>query len=503
MHHRTTLLSTLLAYGALALSAQSTDAAKPQAETKMTPQQTQELFRSVDEVMQFVSKDSNLAIKHPVKRVMMSREQVNAMLVKKFNEDQSAKRMQRSELVLKKFGLIDRDFQLRPFMVSLLTEQIAGFYDAKTRTMHLLDWIPADQQKTVMAHELTHALQDQRVDLNKWGDVTKTDVSKNAKTDREHIATDEASTAREAVTEGQAMVTFIDYMLKDTGKSIASDPTVAERASQMQTESTNDSPILSRAPLLLQQSLLFPYSEGLNFEIALITQKGIDTAFGGALDNPPNTSREIINPNEYLAHKTQPVLVMPDVHPLLDKDWAPYDVGVLGQFDVRVTAELFGGKSMAAAIAPAWDGGVYYAAQKRDATDAQKATTASIAFVYYSQWKSAETARAFMRVYSNYLGRKYRALKVVSGTAQDDAQVYSTEEGDVVLTQKGKSVFVSEGFDRATAAKLEEMIRGSQGVGPVRMANEVMHDPAMDLAGSMASFGLMRAGMNSGSAVAK
>ena len=66
--------------------------------------------------------------------------------------------MQRSELVLKKFGLLDRDFHLKPFLLGLLTEQIAGFYDSKTQVMNLLDWVPEDQQLPVMVHELTHAL---------------------------------------------------------------------------------------------------------------------------------------------------------------------------------------------------------------------------------------------------------------------------------------------------------------------------------------------------------
>ena len=74
-------------------------------------------------------------------------------------------------MVLKKFGLLDRDFHLRPFMISLLTEQVAGFYDNKTKTVNLLDWIRPEEQKPVLAHELTHALQDQKVDLTKWSEV--------------------------------------------------------------------------------------------------------------------------------------------------------------------------------------------------------------------------------------------------------------------------------------------------------------------------------------------
>src|SRR5271156_4092115 len=103
--------------------------------THITPEQAKELFKSVDDILQFASTDSKLPITHAVKRKLISRDQVTKFLLKKFDDDESTKRMERSELVLKKFGLLDRDFSLRPFLVKLLTEQIAGFYDDKTKTV--------------------------------------------------------------------------------------------------------------------------------------------------------------------------------------------------------------------------------------------------------------------------------------------------------------------------------------------------------------------------------
>ncbi len=95
---------------------------------------------------------------------------------------------------------------------------------------------------------------------------------------------------------------------------------------------------------------------------------GKEAAFAGALAHPPSSSWEIMNPEAYLAHAPVPMLRLPDVHPLLDPEYAPYDVGVMGELDVRILAELFGGREMADALTPAWDGGVYYAAQRRSAT---------------------------------------------------------------------------------------------------------------------------------------
>src|SRR4029077_7043663 len=99
-------------------------------------------------------------------------------------DDEDTKRLRRSELVLKKFGLLPHEFDLQTFLVSLLREEVAGYYDPKTRTVNLLDWVPIAEQEPVMAHELTHALQDQAVGMEKWmkkGDKDLAEIRKNPK----------------------------------------------------------------------------------------------------------------------------------------------------------------------------------------------------------------------------------------------------------------------------------------------------------------------------------
>ncbi len=163
-----------------------------------------------------------------VKRTLTTRAAVESYLNEKFQEDEGAKRLQRGEIVLKKFGLLDRDFDLKPFLLALLKEQIEAYYDSKTKTVNLLDWVAVDEQKPVLAHELTHALQDQRVDLEKWGDQTPSEVSTNYRDDVDHLAKDEIDTAREAVAEGQATAVMMDDILKPMGKSLVKDPEVVE-----------------------------------------------------------------------------------------------------------------------------------------------------------------------------------------------------------------------------------------------------------------------------------
>jgi hypothetical protein len=468
--------------------------AQPATQAPMTKEQAKELFLSVDEILNFASSDTKLPIEHAVKRKLISRDEVTRYLKEKFDEDESTKRMERSEIVLKKFGLLDRDFHLRPFLLSLLTEQIAGFYDNKTKTVNLLDWIQPDEQKPVLAHELTHALQDQKVDLTKWASVSLNGPSRNVQDDNRHLQVDEADTALGAVTEGQAMAVFVDYTLRPSGKTLADAPEIAGLL-KGQVADTSGSPVMARAPLLLQESLMFPYSDGLNFEQVILTKAGKEAAFAGVLANPPSSSFEIMHPEAFMAHAPVPVLRLPDIHPLLDAEYTPYDIGVMGELDVRILVELFGGREMADALAPAWNGGVYYAAQRKSAvTAAAKESTASIGLIYYSSWKNRDSARSFLHTYSAQIPRKYsNVTEREKDEADEKEQIFSTSEGDVLLSLTGNGVFISEGFDLALARKLRNSIVSVQLEGPMKQAVAPLQEPTLSMAHVLASFGAANA----------
>src|SRR5580698_4744042 len=380
------LLATAMAGAGQAPTAMPPHAKTPDSQTQsgakpephITPEQAQQLFSLVDELIKFSSQETGLPVKSTVKRKITSRAEVEGYLKAKFDEDEGAKRMQRDEIVLKKFGLLDRDFALKPFLLALLTEQVEAYYDSKTKTVNMLDWVSVDDQKSVLAHELTHALQDQRVNLDKWDDQTPDDVSLDAAGDSDHLVKDELDTARDAVVEGQATAVMMDYILKPLGKSLVKDPEVMDFVKQ-QMSSTDSSPVLARAPLLLSESLLFPYREGLSFEQDVWMDKGQTAAFPGTLDRPPTSTWEIMNPREYEHKGTAPIPLLPDIHPLLNKVYKPYDIGQVGQLDLHILAGIFAGEGAARDLTPAWNGGIYWAGQRLNATPAEKATTSALA----------------------------------------------------------------------------------------------------------------------------
>jgi len=460
----TFLLAVLLASVVWAQQAATQAPAAPTAETesKISPKEAKELFRSIDEILKFSSKDSGLPIKNEVKRKLTSRDEVVAYIQKHMSEDEDAQRLRRSELVLKKFGLLPRDFNLQAYLLTMLREQVAGYYDPKSKTVNLLDWVDGEQQKPVMAHELTHALQDQSFGLEKWMRAGAGDLVESPKEPTpEDIENDEITTARQAVVEGQAMVVLIDYMLAPTGQSLIESPQVAEALKQGMLVGTADSPQFVGAPVYLREALVFPYRYGLDFEAALLKQ-GKEKAFAGVFANPPKSTREIMEPQTYLSGEHLKAMPLPDFTGIF-KNYERFDIGAVGEFDVAVLIDQYAGKSDSKEMYPHWRGGYYYAARpKGDAS-------APLGLMYASRWSNAERAADFAAIYARSLAKRYRrvhqvedgknmAIDLNSIQSLTGRHTWLTEEGPVVIEAQGDTVLVSESLDQPTTEKLEAAV---------------------------------------------
>src|SRR6267142_114517 len=208
---------------------------------KLSKGEVEELFLSLKSILEFVSDDTKYPIRQPVKHQMTSRDKVGEWLNERLRDEEVAERLENAELVLKKLGLLPREFELRSFYLELMREQVAGFYNTKNKTMYLLDWMPIEQQRPVMAHELTHALQDQSFQLEEWMKAGRKPESKNVKPKdlddgMESIERDEEEVARHALAEGQAMAVLLDYFLAPSQRSVTNSPLLVEAMKQSMLE---------------------------------------------------------------------------------------------------------------------------------------------------------------------------------------------------------------------------------------------------------------------------
>ena len=431
----------------------------PHPETIVSPKEGKELFRSVDNILKFASDHTGLPIKHDVKPRLTKRDEVEAYIQKNMKEDKDAQRLERSEVVLKKFGLLPRDFDLRNFLVAMLREQVAGYYDPRNNTVNLLNWVDVEQQKPVLAHELTHALQDQSFGIEKW--LKAPEAADKKDPSPSDIGSDEECAARQAVTEGQAMVVLLDYELAPTGQTLANSPQIADALKREMVVGTPDSPSFQTAPIFLKETLTFPYRYGLDFTTALQRAGGKELAYAGAFKNPPKSTREIMEPQTYLSHEKLEPMKMLD----FEKDFTGYerfDIGAMGEFDVAVLVEQYVGRDEAAALYPHWRGGYYFAGRPK----ADK--SAPLGLVYVSRWSSPAKAAEFAAVYAKSLAQRYQQARALGGdgkVAEDEPPLDSwktlrgrhawlSEEGAVVIEVRGDAVLISESMDDATTKRV-------------------------------------------------
>jgi Asp-tRNA(Asn)/Glu-tRNA(Gln) amidotransferase C subunit len=435
----------------------SSSAAKP--ENKISPKDAEELFQEVDQILQFVSKDTAFPVKHEVKRHLASRDEVSAYLQKSLREDKDAKRLRRTELVLKKFGLLPRDFDFQSSIVALLREQVAGYYDQKTKTMNLLDWVSAEQQRSVIAHELTHALQDQSFGLGKWLSHNSGDLDKRKDITPADIEKDEADETLEAVVEGQAEAVMVDYLLEPTGRSVWNAPEVLAELDADMLKGDPDSVVFKNAPIFLKESLTFPYRYGVEFVAAMGQDGGKPKAFAGLFKNPPRTTRQIMEPKTYLAGEQIEPLPVPNFREIFKK-YDRFDVGAMGEFDVSMLIDQYAGTETSHSIYPFWRGGYYYAARpKGDAN-------APLGLLYVSRWATAEKAAQFAAVYAKSLAKRYQHVQEVAEDGTKSAASFEklqtwkgphhwmTEDGAVVVEVEGDKILVTESLDAATTIRL-------------------------------------------------
>jgi hypothetical protein len=246
------------------------------------------------EVLKETSEIRELAILKPVKSGAESRAAIEQMLIKNLNEQMTAAETHATELSLRKFGLAPKDFEYRPFIIKLLTEQVAGYYDPKVQKFHLADWLELEGQKPVMAHELTHALQDQHFNLRRFEKWPRGDS--------------DAELAAHALIEGDATLAMTIYMAKNPLVALAFSRSLMTGVA---TEQYN------QAPRAMRESLIFPYLNGSEWATQLYRRGGW-TMVSNAFTRLPLSTEQILHPEKYFSYERPAKVVLPDITTLLN-----------------------------------------------------------------------------------------------------------------------------------------------------------------------------------------
>jgi len=433
-------------------------------EVRMTDADTKKLFESVDKIFAFAAEDSGMLKRATVKRRMVGKADVEKYASGRLAKEEFTRRFAQGELSMKKLGFLPREFNLREFLVKSTGQQIAGYYDEETKTISLLNWVPADRQEPILAHELTHALQDQNYDLHRW---MKWGTQKPKADDADPDGNDDSAAARKAVVEGQAMVVYVDYVLKPLGRSLVDTPGIIYQMEEPVVKAVQESQLMHDAPMILREAGSFAYNEGLIFEGELLHKGGKQMAFAGVFARPPRNSHEILQPEAYINNEKPPAVAVPDLKGLIGEQYDVYDSGGIGQLDVRAYLKQYGQSRNAEDVAGAWQGGAYVTFRRKDKNVADApAKTSDLALLYVSRWKNPQMAERFAKFYASAVPLRYTMAKEqpahgCSGTnCPAWSAAFSTEEGPVIVERwADNSVLVSESFDLNTASKVRDAVR--------------------------------------------
>jgi len=380
------------------------------------------VFVQIEQIMAELGTITGLKPLRPIRHDLIDKSGVRRFLEQRIREEIKPEELRAEELVLKKFGFVPADFDLKKTMVDLLTEQAAAFYDFRKKKMFVLESAPSMLQQVALVHEVAHALADQHFHLDKFVDSGN--------------KSDDTATARQAVMEGQATWLMSEYMARRSGQSLRTSPAILDFMVASAAMPAGQFPVFDAAPLYLKETLLFPYAQGMLFQHALV-EKMDRAGFAEVYRRPPVSSQQILHPYKYFAGVVPAEPAMPELR--TSGEYKELIAGAIGELDHKILLRQYAGQSEADSLAPNWSGGRYRLLEHKKDKRA--------VLLYVSQWQSEESARAFFRACRRLLEKKWKRMEVRQET--DRLVAGLGDDGHFLLTLDGPRVSSLEGMASA------------------------------------------------------
>jgi hypothetical protein len=404
--------------------------ATPTAQLGTAGQGAPDLLSQADAVFRQMSELTGLPIKAPLKKEIINKAEISKYMSATLHTDVTRQEMHIQEATLEAFGLVPPGFNLEKFLTGFYTEQAAGFYDPRRKTMFIADWVEPDMQRLVLAHELTHALQDQNFDLERFLKAVRSD--------------DDASGARQAVVEGHATAAMIQETIAPM--KLEDMPSLEPLMAPVIQHQFAEYPAFTHAPFFFRFQALFPYIEGMGF-----MQHGLQAGgwkrLNSLFDDPPKTTKEIFDPEVYFEKQSLPKLSL--AHPAALAGMrgvnflAENSMGELGYY--ALLGQLIS-EDEAKSVASRWLADRYLLYERVADERSTGLTGGDNQYILVSQtrWSSPESALAFFHDYDAILARKYPELKP-DQRSSSDLLIGTAADGQVILLHKGDQCIWAEG----------------------------------------------------------
>jgi hypothetical protein len=319
------------------------------------------LARLVDSLRAPVEKATAMHFRTAPRSAMRTREQVRAYLVSKLDEDLTPPRLHGLETAYRLFGLFPDTLKLRALLLDIYTEQVAGYYDPDSAMFFGVRGADRSQLRLVLAHEMVHALQGQYLPLDSILNAT---------------ANNDRLTAAQAILEGQATLASIDILAP--GRGVSRNPQFWEMYRDQVQQQQTAMPVFAKAPLVVRESMIFPYLDGAEFMHWWASSPQADTLPYGP--RMPVSTEQILHPERYEKRDLPVALAFAEPGGVYED--------VLGENEIRVLIAILAGSDEVQTVVPLGWGGDRYRVYD---------TPAGGALVWYVVWDDERSRERFLR----------------------------------------------------------------------------------------------------------
>jgi hypothetical protein len=290
----------------------------------------------IERIVARVERERGLDFRHDPEPQQVTPAEARAEAMGSLDADYPPARRRADEQVLVMLGLLPPGTDLGEAAASTYEEAVAGYYDPRTGRMRIVEGAQTVNRvlyEMTVAHELTHALEDQRFDFD-------LDVM---------AAGDDPALAYTALVEGTASVLMYRYVNHRFGAEEALGGIAASAFAP-----TGDLP-----PFLMAQ-LLFPYTAGEAFVDRLIEVGGGEwTVVDAALRaRPPVSTEQVMHPQAYLEVEQPDRVSVRRPAAALGDGWKQVRAGTMGEWMTGRLLARAGGTGSADAAA-GWGGDRY------------------------------------------------------------------------------------------------------------------------------------------------
>ncbi len=340
-----------------------------------------------------------------VEPVALDAADLRAALSAEFDRENTPDELRLAEDLLITFGLLPAGTSIRTTMLDFQTGQVAGYYSPDKDELFVVSRSGGlgPTELVTYAHEFTHQLQDQAIDLNSLG--------------LDSIDQSDRQLAHLALVEGDAVSIQSQWMLtnltpEQLGQLIGSslDPKALEA--------------LQNAPPYIRETAIFPYQDGLAFVTASTATDGYE-ALEAVYDAPPSSTEQILHPEKYLVREEPTSVTIPDrVKTALGAGWTVAGQDTLGELVLRIWLSL-GRVPRAEAIAAAagWGG---------DRLVMLRGPNGAVAVGMITTWDTAADATEFQAAATSAVGAQRPAGVVASDGLRTVLVAVGDRSGDVL-----------------------------------------------------------------------